>query len=105
MKRELAVTGIALIVSILLSSPSLAQTQPAMNAKPAPAPVETQAEPEPILSLDELVQGDFSHEDRAKMLMKCIGPPPRPFHSTQAEKTEPASEPAVIADAPSPLRS
>jgi len=104
MKRELAVTGIALIVSILLSSPSLAQTQPAMNAKPAPAPAESPAEPEPILSLDEIVQGDFAVEDRTKMLMKCIGPPPRPFHSTQAENL-PASEPAVLVNAPSPLRS
>ena len=105
MKRELAVTGLALIVSILLSSPSVAQTQPAStNAKPSPAPVETVDAAEPILSLDELVQGDFAPEDRARMLMRCIGPPPRPLHSTQAE-TQPASEPAVLVNAPSPLRS
>ena len=105
MKRELALTGVALLISVLLSSPVFAQTTPhATNAAPAPAPVEAAvAAPEPILSLDELVQGDMSSEDRAKLLMKCIGPPPRPFHSTQGD-SQPASEPAVIADAPSPLR-
>jgi hypothetical protein len=100
MKRELAVTGIALVVAILLSSPSIAQTT---NAKPALAPVEAVTEAEPILSLDELVQADIAPEDRAKMLLRCIGPGPRPLHSTQAE-SQPASEPAVMANAPSPLR-
>ena len=78
MKRELAVTGIALIVAILLSSPALAQTSDPTGAKPAPAPAVTTVEPEPILSLDELVQGDFAEEDRARMLLRCIGPRPVP---------------------------
>lgn len=105
MKRELALTGVALLISVLLSSPTFAQTKPqTTNAAPAPAPVEVAVNAdEPVLSLDELVQGDFSHEDRAKLIMRCIGPPPRPLHSTQAD-SQPASEPAVIADAPSPLR-
>lgn len=105
MKRELAVTGVALLISVLLSSPVFAQTKPqALNAAPAPAPVEAAVDaPEPVLSLDELVQGDVSPEDRAKLIMRCIGPPPRPFHSKQGD-SQPVSEPAVIADAPSPLR-
>lgn len=104
MKRELALTGVALLISVLLSSPTFAQTKPhALNAAPAPASVEVAVDaPEPILSLDELVQGDVSPEDRAKLIMRCIGPPPRPLHSTQGD-SQPTSEPAAIADAPSPL--
>ena len=78
MKRELAVTGVALIVAILLSSPALAQAPDPTGAKPAPAPAVTPVEPEPILSLDELVQGEFADEDRARMLLRCIGPRPVP---------------------------
>ena len=105
MKRELALTGVALLISVLLSSPTFAETKPqALNAAPAPAPVEAAVDAtEPVLSLDELVQGDIAPEDRAKLIMRCIGPPPHPLHSTQAD-SQPASEPFVIADAPSPLR-
>lgn len=105
MKREFALAGIALVISVLLSSPTFAQTTPlSTNAAPAPAPIEAATDaPEPVLSLDELVQGDIAPEDRAKLLMKCIGPPARPLHSTQAD-SQPASEPAVRASAPSPLR-
>jgi hypothetical protein len=98
MKRELAITGIALVVSILLSSPSLAQTSQPANAAPTPAPVATNAEPEPILSLDEIVQGEFAPEDRARMLMRCIGPPPKPFPAQQVAAPS-ANEPALLAAA------
>lgn len=92
MKRELAITGIAIVISILLSSPTLAQTSQPANATPAPAQLETPAEPEPILSLDELVQGDFAPEDRAKLLMKCIGPRPQPYPAEKVA-SRPDSEP------------
>jgi len=92
MKRELAITGIAIVISILLSSPSLAQTSQPASTTPAPAPIDTPAEPEPILSLDELVQGDFAPEDRGKLLMKCIGPRPQPFPAEKVA-SRPESEP------------
>lgn len=103
MKRELAVTGLALIVAILLSSPALAQTSDPTGATPAPAPAAAATEPEPILSLDELVQGDFADEDHARMLMRCIGPRPQPFPAKHAESGPGAAadEPAT---SPTPLR-
>lgn len=103
MKRELAVTGIALIVAILLSSPALAQTPDPTSAKPAPALSATTVEPEPILSLDELVQGDFAAEDRARMLLRCIGPRPQPFPAKKKD-SRPAAGPDEPVSTPASLR-
>jgi hypothetical protein len=101
-KRAFAVTGVAVVIAMLLSSPTFAQTsQRSLNAKPAPAPV---AEPAADVPLDGLMDEVMTQEDRARMLLRCIGPPPRPLPTTRAESEAPASEPAVIADAPSPLR-
>lgn len=98
MNRALAVTGAAIVIAVLLSSPTFAQTsQPPLNAQPAPAVVEPAAD----TPLDSLVDEAVTQEDRARLLLRCIGPPPRPLPTTRAESTEPASEPAVIADAPS----
>ncbi len=100
MKRELAITGIALVVSILLSSPSIAQTKPP-EAQPAPAATEAAAtnDANARASLDEMTLDDAilfasSPEDRASLLMRCAGPPPRPLET--ATRLEPASEPAVV---------
>jgi hypothetical protein len=101
-KRALAVTGAAVVIAMLLSSPTFAQTsQPALNAKPAPAPV---AEPAADVPLDGLIEEAMTAEDRARMLLRCVGPPPRPLHTTRAEREAAASEPAVMTDAPSPSR-
>ncbi len=83
MKREFAIAGIAFVVSILLSSPSLAQTTPA-KAEPAatPAPAATSVSIDaPALeeiSLDDAILFASSLEDRKRLLMRCAGPPPRP---------------------------
>lgn len=99
MNRALAVTGAAIVIAVLLSSPTFAQTgQPSPNAKPAPAA----AEPAADVPLDGLIDEAMTQDDRARLLLRCIGPPPRPLPTTRAE-SEPASEPAVLADAPSPL--
>ena len=69
------------------------------NAKPAaqnaaqttgPAVEITDATP-----LDIIVQ-EASEEDRARMLMRCIGPPPK-MSKEMVASLKPASEPAVIA--------
>lgn len=81
MKREFAIAGIALVVSILLSSPSLAQTAPA-KAEPAatPASVASTATEDTIaveeISLDDAILLASSPEDMKRLMMRCAGPPP-----------------------------
>ncbi len=100
MKRELAIAGLALVVSILLSSPSIAQTSPAKAAPAAePAAIATN-DGAPALSLEEMSLDDAilfasSPEDRRRLAMRCAGPPPRALET--ALLTEPASEPAILA--------
>lgn len=103
MKRELALAGIALVVSILLSSPSIAQTTPA-KSEPAPVAATHEAPALEEMSLDDAILFASTADERKRLLMRCAGPAPRPLHSTQADN-QPVSEPAVMADAPSPLRS
>ena len=96
MKNAILATGAALLIAVLLSSPTFAQTsnqQPA-NAAPAPAPVAVTA-PAADTPLDELIDADITL-DRAELIRRCAGPPPRPFPTTRAEQ-EPASETTAIA--------
>ncbi len=78
MKREFAIAGIALVVSILLSSPSLAQTAP---AKAEPASVASTATEDTIaveeISLDDAILLASSPEDMKRLMMRCAGPPPQ----------------------------
>lgn len=100
MKRELAVAGIALVVSILLSSPTLAQTKnPALNAAPAPASIETAAPTHTEeISIDDAIMMASTPEERAAVLRRCAGPPPRiaPAATAVVPASEPASEPAAL---------
>lgn len=96
MKNAILATGAALLIAVLMSSPTFAQTsnqQPA-NAAPAPAPVAADV-PAADAPLDELIDGAITL-DRAELIRRCAGPPPRPFPTTRAEQ-EPASEAATIA--------
>ena len=96
MKNAILATGAALLIAVLLSSPTFAQTssqQPA-NAAPAPAPAAIGA-PAADTPIDELIDGDITL-DRAELIRRCAGPPPRPFPTTRAEQ-EQASEAATIA--------
>lgn len=96
MKRELALTGIALLVSVLLSSPAMAQIAPKpANVDPAPTPIETVALAAlEDLSIDDAILMASTPQERAMVLRRCAGPPPR-----MAAKVEPpASKPAVVAD-------
>lgn len=79
MKRQLAVTGIALVVSILLSSPALAGGPPPA-AKPAPAPVVAEVSDVNVeeMSIDEAIMYASTPEERHRVMMRCAGPPPRP---------------------------
>jgi hypothetical protein len=85
---------LALIALIAFAAaPALAQT--AKNTPPKP--VAEVAEPAAIeitdaTPLDVIVQ-EASEQDRAKMLMRCVGPPPKLIKQIAALK--PASEPAV----------
>ncbi len=98
MKRELAVAGIALVVSILLSSPTFAQEKTsALNASPAPAPIETVTSVhEEELSIDDAIRMASTPAERAAVLRRCAGPPPR--FMTPAAAEAPASEPAGVAE-------
>ena len=79
-KRGLVVSGVAVVLAILLSSPTFAQTAP-QPATPTPAPVtapETPAaEPDASVPLDALIDQATTPEARAKLLLRCSGPPPR----------------------------
>ena len=85
---------LALIALIALgaAAPALAQTSKTEPAKPVaqvtePAAIEiTDATP-----LDVIVQ-EASEQDRAKMLRRCIGPPPKLAKEIAALKPEPAVE-------------
>lgn len=81
------------LIAFGAAAPALAQTAKEPAAKPVaevtePAPLEiTDATP-----LDVIVQ-EASEQDRAKMLMRCVGPPPKLIKQIAALK--PASEPAI----------
>ena len=98
MKREFALAGIALVVSVLLSSPTFAQTpQPQVAATPAPAPIETVAPAQAEeLSIDVAIMLASTPAERSAVLRRCSGPPPRIMTPVKAEV--PASEPAVSAE-------
>lgn len=105
MKRELAITGIALVVSILLSSPSIAQTSKVKPAAAAPAVEQVATDTTPAIEempLDEALLFASSPEERTRLLVRCIGPRPLPPQDLAA--LAPMSEPAVIAEAPTLLQ-
>ena len=84
----------ALAVSIVLilgvSAPALAQ----QTANP-PADKSAALDTAPIL--DETLIGEVTTiEERAMLLRRCAGPPPRPIASKPAPKETPMSEPAAV---------
>lgn len=98
MKRELALTGIALLVSVLLSSPTFADpAKPTAKATLAPAPIEATAPAQAEeLSLDDAILLASTPQERAAVLRRCAGPPP---HIAPAASHEaPASEPALVSE-------
>lgn len=100
MKREFALAGIALVISVLLSSPTFAQTPQqnvTTNATPAPAPIDTVARVQlEELSMDDAIMMARTQEERAMVLRRCSGPPPRLRAPVVAEA--PASEPAFLVE-------
>ncbi|HEV7690236.1 MAG TPA: hypothetical protein VGO52_05415 [Hyphomonadaceae bacterium] len=91
---------LALIALIAFAAaPALAQTSKIEAAKTTPPkPVAEVTEPATVeitdaTPLDVIVQ-EASEQDRAKMLMRCVGPPPKLAKEIAALK--PASEPAAI---------
>lgn len=98
MKNAILASGAGLVLAVLLSSPTFAQTAPAdANPTPAPAPI-VAAEPSADTPLDELIATASTPEDRMRLLMRCVGPPPRPIASTDPAKEAPASQPATVAE-------
>lgn len=99
MKNAILATGAALLLAVLLSSPTFAQTGQTARAAPAPAPVETPVtapvtapEPAADVAIDALIETAATPEDRAALLRRCAGPPPRPTHAGHAPSAA-ASEP------------
>lgn len=91
MKNALLATGGAFLLAVLLSSPTFAQTP----AKPAAPEVVSET-----TSPDEAAIADATTpEDRARLLLRCAGPPPRAALTASAPPKQPASEPAVLSDA------
>jgi len=84
---------LALIALIALSAaPALAQT----SKTPAPKPVAEATEPTAVeitdaTPLDVIVQ-EASEQDRARMLLRCVGPPPKLAKEIAALKPAPGPE-------------
>jgi hypothetical protein len=97
MKNAILASGVGLVLAIVLSSPTFAQT-PSTNAKSAPVA----AEPAADTPLDELIELAATPEDRMRLMLRCAGPPPLPIASAPPAKEAPQVEPAVLADAPPP---
>jgi hypothetical protein len=97
MKNAIFASGAGLVLAVLLSSPSFAQTTPAAAA-PTPTPVVADAEPAADVPLDELIEAAVTPEDRMRLLLRCSGPPPRPIASMPPAKEMPALEPATVAE-------
>lgn len=95
MKRELAITGIALVVSILLSSPSFAQTTPPESDTAAKSPPVISSVIDRVmaeeLSLDEAILFASTPEERRMLMMRCAGPPPRLPEDVADAKREPVT--------------
>lgn len=94
MKNAILATGAALVIAVLLSSPTFAQTsnQRTINAAPAPAPAAAEIQNVPLnMPADEALTQD----DHVRQLLRCVGPPPRPLPTTRAESEPAAVEPAV----------
>jgi hypothetical protein len=94
-KRGLVVSGVAIVLAILLSSPTFAQTAP-QPASPTPAPITAPEatparEPDASVPLDALIDQATTPEARAKLLLRCSGPPPR-LPKAVADASKPAAE-------------
>jgi hypothetical protein len=89
-----------LAVSFVLA---LGLTAPALAEPPAPAPATTEtaadtASADLSAPIDALVELATTPEERAALLRRCAGPPPKMIAQTQPAK-EQAVEPAVVAQA------
>ena len=79
--------AISIVVALTLSAPALAMTGP---NPPAPA--------DAGLIDESLILDATTPEDRAALLRRCAGPPPRPMASADKPKQTPVPEPAVTAE-------
>ena len=86
MIKTLALTA---VFAVGLSNPVFAQTGP---NPPANASAEV---------IDEsLILEASSLEDRAALMRRCAGPPPKAMIATDATKQTPVSEPVTVAERP-----
>lgn len=94
MKSVIFASAAGVVLAVLLSSPTFAQTTPS-NAAPTPAgePPVVQSEPAADTPLDELISAAVTPEDRMRLMLRCSGPPPRPIASPA-----PASETPAVAE-------
>jgi hypothetical protein len=85
--------AISIVLALGLSAPALAQTaNPPADSPPANL-VQSAPDTTPI---DVLIDEATTQEDRAMLLRRCAGPPPRPI-AQDATKQPPASAPVVVA--------
>lgn len=90
----------SLAVSIVLA---LGFSAPALAQQAASPPADRSAAHEAAAILDETLIGEVTTmEERAMMLRRCAGPPPRPIASTPAPKETPMSEPAAVVSSGAP---
>jgi len=88
--------AISIILALGASAPAFAQ---AANQPPAEAtqanPVQSAPDTTPI---DVLIDEATTQEDRAMLLRRCAGPPPRLIAATDVPNDSPASQPAVVVE-------
>jgi hypothetical protein len=96
-KKALVAVGVSLILAMILSAPTFAQTA----AQPVLDTAIPGIEPAPDAPLDALIDQATTPAERTKLLLRCSGPPPiRPKAIADASKAKPASEPAVVVHNP-----
>lgn len=81
--------AISIVLALGVSAPAFAQTA---AKPPAPEIASDTASPDEAAIADATTP-----EDRARLLLRCAGPPPRPIASKETVK-EPMSEPAVVVE-------
>ncbi len=83
----LKILALTIVFSVGLSAPTFAQTSPNPPADIADEVID-----------ETLILEASTPEDRAALLRRCAGPPPKPLIATNQPKQTPVSEPIAVVE-------
>jgi hypothetical protein len=90
------ILALSIVFSVGLSAPSFAQSANVAGSNP---PADTSAD-----VIDEsLILEASSLEDRAALLRRCAGPPPKAMIASGKQKQAPISEPIAVSERVEPV--